>query len=262
MARKFCIVSYHTVQGDYAKMGAINAVNIDNYASKYGYDYKIIKGTFTSREDAFWSKINVIIDTMEIMPENTWIMWHDIDALITNYDISLDQIIGKSTGSLIISCDYSGLNNGVFFIKNNNLGRTYMNYVLKIRTRADIVNSTTPEQTAMKKTLELFPWSSPSFADYRPQNTFNSFPVGLGGSKWSPGDFIVHFAGIPRKNTVKLMLDYQRCPRNMINKYKLLNNCWYLSIGLSVFFILQSKYITSLATLTLTQAMFLAGHLI
>jgi hypothetical protein len=61
-----------------------------------------------------WTKILALL---KYLPYYDWIMWIDNDALITNYQVTLESRLVDGS-DLVIAADWHGINAGIFIIKN------------------------------------------------------------------------------------------------------------------------------------------------
>lgn len=124
------------------------------------------------------------------------------DTLITNLSIKLEHFIENFDFDFLIGKDVNGINNDVFFLKNNERSITFLKWVIDART------TFSTDQDAMKVYVDLK-------TDFRtvivPQKLFNAMPYWLynykndGGGTWKPGDFIFHCPGLPFDSRVKVM---------------------------------------------------------
>jgi uncharacterized protein YebE (UPF0316 family) len=95
------------------------------YANKYGYKYILHKGSLDTERVINWSKILLLLDSMEKYPKIEWFWWLDSDAIITNMDITLESIISMvNSNSIIITSKFGSVTNtGSFLIKNCDMSK-------------------------------------------------------------------------------------------------------------------------------------------
>lgn len=257
----FLIVSFYTPGKDaYKRMGDVNKMNIRKYAEKHNYEHMVVSEPFTTTRNAYWRKITLLREIMgKGDPSIKWIFWHDIDALITNHSVRLETLLGRVPRNvgLVVTKDYLGLNSGNFFIRCSPNSMQFLDTVFVMRTHKVVRASGFPEQKAMELLLKTKQWKS--FVKWEDQRTFNSFPVGVFGKRWRRGDFLIHFAGIPRDRAAQLMEEYSTDPKQINNKYLLLDFFWWaISMGGSVAcYVTTSSWKAALLWLVATQMIYL-----
>ena len=167
--------------------------------------------------------------------ECSWIMWIDSDAIFTDHNRKIEEIIaryapptqnswwGWSTEKhLLMPSDESGtvpwikINNGVFLIKNSDWSHQFINSVAAKYSLYK--NNGTPEQDAFQDLIfNHFPrdsfkaqnrsesdfseWNLASEVALVPQRVMDSFYrepkySDPAGANWRIGDFIAHLSGI------------------------------------------------------------------
>jgi hypothetical protein len=80
-----------------------------------------------------WGKIYVMKEAMEKYPQCEWIFNTDCDAMITNMDIKLEDIILKTSAQnthIIIPTDVNGINCGNMFIRNSPMGKAFLDTII------------------------------------------------------------------------------------------------------------------------------------
>lgn len=198
------------------------------YCEKHNYDYWLL-----TREDIIDNNNNYICDKLTYLPktyfgmvytkvkglnnilhehpEYDWLIWCDADTLITNFNIKIESFLDDNY-HFIVSTDLNGINAGVFCIRNSQQGRKYINDMLEYR------NYFIHEQDFIIKTHDVFK----SIIKIVPQKTFNSYcfsdniykevkntkdSLGEEG-QWSPGDFLMHWAGTDTQQRLQLANKY------------------------------------------------------
>ncbi|CAK8992169.1 unnamed protein product [Durusdinium trenchii] len=138
--------------GETEPVRIIGTENHQVYAELHGYDlYQVteksqIKANLASQMDIndgrhkpfFW-KVNVVKNILEQTPRYDWVLWIDCDALFMDPGRTIDSVIQMSFGedlkmqslrdrvqplsppevSLIVATDSSGINNGVWLMRNS-----------------------------------------------------------------------------------------------------------------------------------------------
>lgn len=246
-ALPFCLVTHFT-QTDY-EFPYIAVANHQAYARLHGYGQKEYVGRLSgelfldprrgSSESLyggglFWQKLiamrNVMNDTLSTGERRcAWAMWLDADAIFSNPSVSLDQVISKLVDNaagidgknidVILSEDvYGPVNSGVFFVRNSNKGRSFIESVIAMY--ALYIDEVLPEQTAIsavafvnraKRPNEFKMVAHPNIFVV-PQRSFNSFVADSSRvssfpsyAAWQLGDFIAHFPGVEAKRRGVLM---------------------------------------------------------
>jgi hypothetical protein len=90
--------------------------NKQAYCAKWGYDL-IIEGhaIVDQTRDTAWSKLPVF---RKWLPKYQWVMWMDMDAFFTRFDLPLHDVFARSTADVIIAKDWNGINMGIMFLRN------------------------------------------------------------------------------------------------------------------------------------------------
>jgi hypothetical protein len=103
----------------FAGMEAISAASIANkraYAEMHDYSLVVADGTMIDRSrPAAWSKMPVL---HRFVPQFDWVLFLDMDTLVMNPDVKIENYIDERY-DVIISEDWSGVNTGVFLIRNS-----------------------------------------------------------------------------------------------------------------------------------------------
>lgn len=243
--RGICLVDTHMPERDIYAVPA--GRNHADYAEARDYSYLSFTGRISQElfrnaargpvSDAhagglYWQAIVAHARAMEERRESgaplcEWTMWMDNDAIVTNFDQSVESLILNIRAErhmadlhLILSredTDYPGsfINSGVYFIRNSEKGRTFLRDVAALwptyqhythtddqRAMTQVVFGRDPVGLPMTMREEL-EGHMPSFAAAVPQKLFNSFKW-RGDvthhnhtsllSEWEPGDFVLHIA--------------------------------------------------------------------
>ncbi|KAH9861541.1 hypothetical protein J1614_011291 [Plenodomus biglobosus] len=187
--------------------------------------------------DDLWNKpaflLNLVMHEM-MKPEDKrleWIMWVDRDTVILdqcrpiasflppepsryaawwNHSNNVDPN-RTNQSNLLVNNDLNGLNNGVFLLRVNSWAIEFFNTILAFRHYNPDVELVFTEQSAMEKVI-----NDENFKDhvkFVPQHWFNGYPAGqpalfrdrtdengLGEEHVRRGDYLVHFAGNPKKD--------------------------------------------------------------
>lgn len=175
------------------------ATNKLEYCLKHGVEFHMEKHNNTNelkheRQEMMW---NTLTNT-------DWLWFMGADTLIMNQTIDVRQFI-HTKYDLIISEDINGLNNDVFFLKNNINGREFLYHVLRNNEKCE------NDQESMKKAIKDLKELKVHIV---PQKQFNSYlyteynyPDDKGGS-YTPGDFILHLPGLPNTRRMEIVKEY------------------------------------------------------
>lgn len=254
------IVSHFTIDNNFI-MRAVD--NHKEYAKKHHYDYWFRNGIIDGKSfenpghekcifkiGLYWQKIKAIEDAFAIQENGQnkyeWVMWVDGDAVFTDMDKSVDDLlkeVGGENSYFIITKDISScVNAGVFLIRNNTQGREL---IANVRKSFDNYKSEGfPEQIAIEdfiyglakfkdnelqvakfdktKKCGFSPVSGVKIIDQSYMNAFYSVNF-KPNTRWKAGMYIAHFAGDPvREINLPQLLDCME-----LNK-KNLSDCEYL----------------------------------
>lgn len=241
------IISHSTLDAKYLDLTIDNHLR---YANKSSYDYifrnNLISTRFLDEYSGnrvrqlglYWQKIAALTDAMEERVNDrrryTWVMWVDADAVFTNFDLRIEDILARhgvenfdkpNIYFLASKEPFHLINAGVLVFYNNEWSRN----MLRVITDAFPLYSSQslPEQDAMQDYIAGFLAESASHEfqitpmlerDYNSphliapearvldQRVLNSFYGGwfpwASSEKevWEPSDFIAHFAVVSDKN--------------------------------------------------------------
>lgn len=107
------------------------AANHSTYATKHGYDYKLLYGRLSKRHPA-WDKIKAI---QIYIDQYDYVLWIDSDAIFKDLSISLEDILqGRENYDGLFGKDpapHIYVNTGVFLLKNTEWSKDLLNHVWK-----------------------------------------------------------------------------------------------------------------------------------
>ena len=191
---------------------ALSSVTFDNnkvpYCERHGYE--ITAKTDNWSDIIYFDKIQYLLDILDYNPEVKWVWWLDCDALITNFNKKIEDVIDDDY-HIIITTDVNGINNGSFFIKNSVESKEWLRMVLSYKELYKTKKWDNPEQTPMIMTYIKYR----SWIKLLPQREFNSYMYTLypGISnvdmlhtvgEWEPGDWVVHWPGIGNELRIEI----------------------------------------------------------
>lgn len=166
-----------------------------------------------------WGKIYAMKDAMVRFPESHWVLNSETDALITNMDRKLEDIVkicADQNTHVIVPADANGINCGNMFVKNSDIGRAFLDtiiagmpfyrnwYLFENQLIQDLLVGTHLEETGITQGGTL--WSR--VGKVVPQRLFNSYDykghptlknrphfndiLGTDG-QWKSGDFMIQW---------------------------------------------------------------------
>jgi hypothetical protein len=148
-----------------------------------------------------FNKFHYVLTVFRENPDIEWLLFCESDAMITNYNIRIEDRIDNDY-HFMITADRLNLNAGNFLIRNSEQGRAYFEYLL---SRAEdyrthvwgeqqcIIDSVDQYQAIMKilpqKHMNCYEPQIYDYADVS-RDLFGE------DAAWAPGDWIVHWPGI------------------------------------------------------------------
>jgi len=169
------------------------------YCAQHGYDWVLGDEKFWDRTRPIpWSKIPFLLDVLKNSDEGELIFLSDADVYITNMNIKIETHVLPllaSNKDLLMTIDSCGhINDGNILIRNTAWSRDFWSRVYE---QTDLLYHPWWENAAVIKLLELNPSDLAKTEITNKCRIFNAYIQGLPNAPlWSPGDFLVHFAGI------------------------------------------------------------------
>ena len=169
------------------------------YAAKHGYTFVQGGEQFWDRKKPIaWSKIPFFLHLCDSFPEGTLFWQSDADGLITNPDLTIEENIvpllpeGKDMLLTHDSCGH--INSGNMLFRNTAWTRDYFK---RVGGLTQFTYHIWWENAAMIALYESVPTDAAMIEITREHKRFNAYLRGLEGEPlWTPGDFLVHFAGV------------------------------------------------------------------
>ncbi len=163
------------------------------YYDKYNFDFFYEEKVLTSERHPAWSKILLL--ERELEKDYDYVVWIDDDIIIMNYDIDFRDIIRRYEPENIMVDD------------NNNLGEWNINTGMIVCKNDVRTKEMLREVWDNAKKEHYFGgvWENDTMNEMRedytiiPHRTIQSF-----SSYYKEGDFLIHFAGVPMKERMKL----------------------------------------------------------
>lgn len=166
-----------------------------------------------------WGKIFLMLEAMKLYPQATWLFNIDTDAMITNMDIRLEDIVAKHAdpnAHVLVPADCNGINCGVMLIKNTPIGKAFLEtivagmplyrhwYMFENQLIQDLIVGTHLEEDGIHKTgtfwgrvIRLLPQRIMNSYDYKNLPKLKGRPhyndiIGTNG-QWEEGDFVIQW---------------------------------------------------------------------
>jgi hypothetical protein len=170
-----------------------------DYAERHGYKYSEGGEEYWDRSRPIpWSKVPFVLAELSKLPDGTILWLSDADVLITNPALRLEDHIlphfpaEKDMFMTIDSCGH--LNSGNMFLRNSPWLRDFWK---RVGEQTDLTYHIWWENAAMIALYESVPTDAAMIEITREHKRFNAYLRGLEGEPlWTPGDFLVHFAGV------------------------------------------------------------------
>lgn len=177
-------------------MTRITAPNKLEYCLKWGLQFELKKYNAIGKIMEL-EKYKIILNSLS---ECDWLWFMGIDTLIMNYNINVNTFLDNRY-DFIISQDIQSINNDVFFIRNTNETKLFINKMISD------VNNYDDDQVAMfdiKDKISNFKYkivSQKLFNAYlyEEEACYSIYPRNKDGiyeGNYESGDFILHFPGI------------------------------------------------------------------
>ena len=184
---------------DYRKSLAKALESKRAYAQKHGYKYiEAAEEWWDRHRPIAWSKVPFIMKTLSTLPEGALVWQSDADVLITNMDLKIEDHVlpllpeGKDMLLIYDACHH--LNSGNILMRNTAWCRDYWK---RVNERDDCTYHIWWENMAMIKLIEENQRDKDHIQITNQHKRFNAYVMGMEGEPlWTPGDFLVHFAGV------------------------------------------------------------------
>ena len=187
--------------------------NKAKYAEKHGY-LAVAKTDNFSPEQVHFDKFIHLLDVMEKNPELDWVWWLDNDAMITNFNIKLENLIDADY-HIIMATDIAALNTGSFIVRNSSQAKEWLNFLLSKKKEYKNDKKWFEQQAVIdfyprfQNLFKIVPQQWLNSYDYKMYNIEGIALLGLDG-QWYPGDFVIHWPGLPNETRVVLAQQYQQ----------------------------------------------------
>ena len=171
------------------------------YCDRHGYAFIGETATLDASRPPSWSKVPLLL---RHLPDFDWLMWSDADAVFTNLDRRLDDLIATDA-DLVIAKDLIGINAGSFLIRNTLAAAGFLRRVWDQR---QFINHCWWEQAAM---MHLINGGTAGISvQYPAKAAINSYP-----EDWRPGDLVLHVPGRNGKLELLCAKVSERVPQSL-----------------------------------------------
>jgi hypothetical protein len=197
------------------------------YAKTHGYTYIQAGEDFWDRRRPIaWSKVPFIMYVLSKLPEGALVWQSDADVYITNPNLRIEDhvlpLLPEGKDMLLIYDACKHLNSGNILMRNTAWCRDFWR---RVNERTDCTYHIWWENMAMIKELEENTIDKEKIHISNEHKRFNAYIMGLEGEPlWTPGDFLVHFAGVYKPEKMAELIDnieMGKTPR--LDMYNLIN---------------------------------------
>ena len=190
------------------------------YCQRHNYPLFVKTSGFRTGLAANFDKIYYILSVLENNTDIDWVWWLDTDALITNFNKTIEEFCDNQY-HCVIGCEtYNNqlteeINNGSFFIKNTAQSHELLREIIK--EEPNHLDHPWTDQGSMMtvlakhqhfkdiiKCVNMRQFNSLEYSYWDAQGWINhSIPGRFENSQWYPGDFVMHWAGYPNDVRIK-----------------------------------------------------------
>ena len=197
-----------------ASLGEVTAPNKAAYCCRHGYSWLPQTAGFVAARPIAWSKIYFL---RQLLPQYDWLMWSDVDSLITNPAIALEHLVDQPA-DLLITRDHIGVNSGSFLLRNTAWSRSFLDALWDLPSQPEYQSAYSLSSDRMWENrafmLQLRHPDSRRHARIIPQRQLNSYhpaltPAGP-ASAHRPGDFVLHLPGMDNPTRLQILSAYAR----------------------------------------------------
>lgn len=198
------------IGADYRKSLAKALDSKRKYAQKHGYTYiQAGEESWDRSRPISWSKVPLLINTLSGLPEGALLWISDADVLITNLDLRLEDhvlpLLPAEKDLLLVNDACNHLNGGNIIMRNTKWTRDYWR---RVDARDDCTYHIWWESMAIIKLLEENVSDREKVEITNQHKRINAYVMGLPNEPlWTPGDFLVHFAGVYKPEKMSALID-------------------------------------------------------
>lgn len=183
------------------------------YASKHGYS-AIAKTDNFSPEQVHFDKFVHILQVLKDNPDLDWVWWLDNDAMITNFDIKLEDLVDPEY-HIIMPTDIAALNTGSFIVRNSLQVKEWLEFLLSKKAEYKNDKKWFEQQAVIdfypkfQHLFKIIPQQWLNSYDYKMYNVEGKDLLGQDG-QWYQGDFVIHWPGLPNETRIQLAKQCQQ----------------------------------------------------
>ena len=187
--------------------------NKQQYAEKHGY-VAVAKTDNFSTDQVHFDKFVHILDVMKTYPQADWVWWLDNDAMITNFDIKAEDLVDNDY-HVVMPTDIAALNTGSFLVRNSAQSREWLEFLLSKKQEYKNDKKWFEQQAVIdfypkfQHLFKIVPQQWLNSYDYKMYGVDGTDLLGQDG-QWYPGDFVIHWPGLPNETRIKLAQYYQQ----------------------------------------------------
>jgi hypothetical protein len=181
------------------------------YAKKHNYKLICKTDNFSNEYSLMFEKIKILLDALNDNPNMDWIWWLDCDAMVTNFNIKLENIIDNDY-HIIMTTDINGINCGSFLVKNSPQGKAWLEMIFSQRFVPRYTKHKWQEQAVVMETaknytdiLKIIPQkviNAYFYKFYSSDEKYGIDRLGMSGD-WVLGDFVIHWPGVPNYQRIE-----------------------------------------------------------
>ena len=187
-----------------------------DYAARHGYTY--IQGgkeIWDRTKPIAWSKVPFVLQILKEAPEGALVFLSDADVLITNPALRLEDVVSpmlREDKDLVMTLDAcNNLNSGNMLLRNTAWQRDFWR---RVGEQTELTYHIWWENAAIIKLMHTVSTDAEKIQVTDDCKRFNAYLEGSPGRPlWSPGDLLVHFAGV---YDLKRMEELQRMIKSRI----------------------------------------------
>jgi hypothetical protein len=169
------------------------------YAEKHGYKYIQGGSEFWDRTKPIaWSKIPFLLKVLGDLPDGALVWQSDADVAITNPSYTIEKHVLPllpSEKDMLLTLDACGhINSGNILMRNSPWLRDFWK---RVGEQTQFTYHIWWENAAMIHLYQTVGEDNSKIEITKQHKLFNAYLRGLEGEPlWTPGDFLVHFAGV------------------------------------------------------------------
>lgn len=187
------------IGADYKKNLEKALASKKTYAERHGYTYiQGDEGDWDRERPISWSKVPFLLKHLKSIPEGALVWLSDADVYITNQSLKLEEHVVPllpSHKQMLMTFDSCGhVNAGNILMRNTAWTRDFW---ARVYQQTDVLYHIWWENAGILKLMEANESDRNQIEITNDCRRFNAYLMGLPNAPlWTPGDFLVHFAGV------------------------------------------------------------------